>query len=72
MIRNAQVQVPGLINAVKESGLVLVTFGPANDEDSPEGSDPNNASGRISIQKSYGVDGVMVRRVYSIEQSKEE
>ncbi|KAI9486563.1 MAG: hypothetical protein EXX96DRAFT_46779 [Benjaminiella poitrasii] len=45
------VQVPSLISNIKESGLVLVTFGDLNDK---------NDSECISMQRKQGVDAIMI------------
>ncbi|KAI8921753.1 hypothetical protein BC831DRAFT_475818 [Entophlyctis helioformis] len=47
------VQMPVLINTIKESGLILATFGPPN-------TDPAN----IKLQESFGVDALIVGRVF--------
>lgn len=44
-----QVQVPALITNVKESGLILTTFGAANNE-----------SRNMRLQERYGVDAMMI------------
>ncbi|KAK9761041.1 phosphate system positive regulatory protein pho81 [Basidiobolus ranarum] len=42
------VQVPSLIQSIKESGLILASFGPLND-------DPKN----VQLQEAYGVDAIV-------------
>ncbi len=51
-ICDIQIQVPALINVIKESGLILATCGPENEE-------PNN----VKKQETYGVDAIIQRRV---------
>ncbi|KAI7906999.1 uncharacterized protein BX663DRAFT_494461 [Cokeromyces recurvatus] len=48
------VQIPSLISNIKESGLVLVTFGDINDR---------NDSESISIQHKQGVDAIMMHDI---------
>eukprot|EP00842_Homolaphlyctis_polyrhiza_P003288 jgi/Hompol1/3960/HPOL_003414-RA len=47
------VQMPVLINTVKESGLILATFGP-----------PNNDPFYIRQQETFGVDALIIGRVF--------
>lgn len=52
------VQVPSLINTIKEGGLILGSFGEAN-------TDPEN----VKLQESCGVDAIMVDNVVSFTRS---
>ncbi|KAJ3044483.1 phosphate system positive regulatory protein pho81 [Rhizophlyctis rosea] len=47
------VQVPVLISTIKESGLMLATFGSANE-------DPQN----VKVQEGFGVDGIIANNVF--------
>jgi hypothetical protein len=51
----SQIQVPDLINAVKEAGLILATFGPEN-----------QAARNVSTQELHGVDAIIDNKIYRV------